>query len=59
MALIVAAKSLCHNSVRKSKKAGILASCSFESQETLQILIIQHVLHPVPSHVSAKQRGDA
>lgn len=58
MALIVAAKRFGHNSVRKRKEAGVLASCTFESQKTLQILVIQHILHPVASHVSAGQHGN-
>lgn len=57
MALIVTAKGLGHNSIRKSKEAGILASCSFESQEALQILVVQHILHPVSSDVSARQQA--
>lgn len=57
MALIVTAKGLGHNSVRKSKEAGVLASCSFESQEALQVFVVQHVLHPVSSNISARQQA--
>lgn len=53
MTFIVSAKCFGNDGVCKGKEGCVLASCSLQGQEALQVLVVQHVLHSVPGDISA------
>lgn len=57
MTFIVSAKCFGNNGVCKGKERCVLASCSLQGQEALQVLVVQHVLHSVPGDVPADKHS--
>lgn len=53
MTLVVSAKGLGNNSVSKGKEGCLLASAVLQGEVALQVLIVQHVLNPISSDISA------
>lgn len=53
MALIVSTKGFGNNCVRKGKEGSLLPSAVLQCEVALQVLIVQHVLHPIPGHIPA------
>ena len=57
MTFIVSTKCFGNNGVCKGKERCVLASCTLQGQEALQVLVVQHVLHSVPGYIPADKHS--